>query len=143
MVYHNFSDDHRLLADQCWCSFVHFKQFVFDYQFLGFYVIANRDLIREAYVKLRGPAPFSSTTRFPDDFFVFLGGPLRSYFEQLMCAIDLPKHNINNDAKRSFDIAFQQLATVAFEFNVRKLRTQGVYHREAFEEVFGLEWRDA
>lgn len=156
MVYHNFSVKHKLLADQCWCSFADFNQFISDYQFLGFYGVGNRDRIREACIKLRGPAPFSSTKRFPDDFFVFLGGSLRPHFEQLMRAVDLPdpafgrsnvgpKHGITNtnDAKRSFDVAFQRLATVAFEIDVTKLQAQGVYHREAFEEVFKLEWRDA
>ena len=58
------------------------------------------------------------TARFPDDFFVSLGGPLRSYFEQLMGAVDLPdralersntgtEHGVTSitDAKRSFDVA--------------------------------------
>lgn len=156
MVYHNFSVNHRLLVDECWCSFADFKQFVFDYQFLGFYGVESRNRIREAFVKLRGLAPFSPTTRFPNDFFVLLIGPLRSHFQQLMHAVDLPdpafgysnvgsKHGITNtnDAKSSLDVAFQRLATVACEINIRKLRNQGVYHREAFEEVFGLEWRDS
>jgi hypothetical protein len=155
MVYHNFSVSHRLLAAQGWCSFADFTRFVADHQFLGFHTVANRNQICEAYVKLRGPAPFSSTARFPDDFFLLLGGPLRSYFEQLLCAIDLPdrafeRSNVGpkrgitrtTDTKRSFDVAFQRLATVAVECNVAKLRNQGVYCRETFESAFELKWLD-
>ena len=154
MSYINFSVKHRLLVAQGWCSFSDFCQFVADHQFLGFHIVPNRNRVREAYIRLRGSAPFSSTARFPDDFFVALGGPLRSYFEQLLCALDLPDRalersgqndfgiNSLSDAKRTYDVAFQRLATISVEFDINKLAAQGVYCRETFESTFALEWRE-
>lgn len=63
--------------------------------------MANRMRIRDAYTKLRGPGPFSSTQRFHEGFFVFMGGPLRSYFEQLMCTMDLPDRVIERVNRES------------------------------------------
>jgi hypothetical protein len=154
MAYVNFSAKHRLLVAQAWCSYSDFCRFVASHQFLGFHVVANRNRVREAYANLRGPAPFSSTARFPDDFFVALGGPLRTYFEQLLCAIDIPDHimernasnelgiNSLSDAKRAYDIAFQRLATVSVEVEQMKLAANGVYCRETFESAYSLEWRE-
>lgn len=111
-----------------------------------------------AYNKLRGPAPFSQTTRFPDDLFVHLDNDaLKLWFEQLLHALDMPDRMMERDrtavvditsvttvtdAKRAFDIAFSRLAEIVRSVDIGVLNKYGVYDRLTFEKTFGLSWLD-
>lgn len=153
--YVNFSSVHSRLRKQAWCSFDEFRTFVTDFQHVGFYIHANRVRVGEAFARLRERSDlFSASTRFPDDDYVHLDSEfMNAWFTQLMNAVDLPNRMIEkgtsgdtglmslNDAKRSFDVAFQKLASVLRLTTDAALATHGVYSRTSFETTFALNWQ--
>lgn len=153
MSYQGMTVAQRMLARQQWAAFDDLARFVRNYQYVGFHVKANRDRIRDAYLQLRGPAPFSRTVRFPEDtaYVHLANGNLRVWVEQLLHSLDLPDRQIEKgraqeadmslaDAKRAFDVAFSHLARIVDLVDEASLAENGVYFRESFEEAFGFHW---
>nr|WPV62269.1 MAG: coat protein [Wufeng shrew martellivirus 1] len=152
MSYTTYSVRAKLAARHQWMLFDDLSAFVRQHQFIGFHVKANRDRIRDAFIQMRGTAPYSRSVRFPEDFYVHLGDRgVRTWIEQLLHALDLPDRLVERgrigenenslyDAKRAFDVAFSNLATIVDSTDERTLLENGVYERASFEAAFVCVW---
>lgn len=143
----------RRVMSMKWVSLNDFSRWVKEFQYASFFVKANRDRVREAYLSLNGEAPARSDKRFPSDIFVVMlsQASLRIWVDQALHAIDLPDRmmernsgNVDyagmNDAKRSYDVAMDKLSRLCDLLDENELCESGIFCRETFESHFQLVW---
>lgn len=133
-----------------WCSLVDLCDFVEAHKMTGFHVHASRLVVIAAVTRLRSPAPFGQTQRFPEDeeMVDLDASSVRLYFDQLHQACDQNDRaqNVSNaqpngsvsDAKRAFDVAFAKIRDFATASSYTD--KDGVWTRETFEARYGLVW---
>lgn len=150
MAYDPFPAPAALLQRQRFATLNDFSRFVYEAHYAPYFVHATRERIRTEYGAMLGGAPFSRVLRFPEDYYVAISNAsIRAWMNQMMHAIELPDRMIEhgkgngtnlNDAKRSYDVAVDNLVRIIESLDDVKLSENGIYNRESFERVFGCVW---
>lgn len=150
MAYEEYPSRVRMLQRQRFATLSDFERMLREFHYASFNTKAVRDRLRVEFAAVHGPAPFGAFERFPDDFFVHLAHPaIMCWTNQLMHSIDLPDRAMEKgrdndygvgDAKRSFDVAIDNLVRICSNLDVRELGENGIYCRETFETKFGMIW---
>lgn len=152
--YIGWAEEMELLSAHNYCSLVDLRNFVHTYMPLAYSVHSNRARVLEALKALRAPAPFAETVRYPArGFYVDLNSTsIAPIIATLMCCCDCTDRATNvhgqtsnqqtlNDVRRSYEVNFAQLQSLAYCTKVDELARHGIMARATFESTHEITWQ--
>lgn len=152
--YLGWTDEMELLSAHSYCSLVDLRNFVHTYMPLAYSVHSNRARVLEALKALRAPAPYAENIRYPQrGFYVDLNSTsISPIISTLMYCCDCTDRATNvhgqtasqqtqNDVRRSYEVNFAQLQSLAYCAKVDELARNGIMARAMFESSNNLTWQ--
>lgn len=154
--YKGWNMSHHILSKQPFVTYDHFCEFVANFHYVNFHNKENRDHVRQTWMALPDPTPFSKETRFPkDEIYVHLFNPnIMVCMNNIMHSLDIPpvtivkglvynassRDDTLRNARKAYNLAFDDLASFCGMIDVAKMAEYGIYCQETFEACFGLIW---